>query len=34
VTLTGVVKSYSERLEAEAAEKRLAGIVGGLPTVK
>src|SRR5438105_9970303 len=28
VTLTGFVRSYSEKLEAEAAAKRVAGVVG------
>jgi hypothetical protein len=28
VTLTGFVKSYSEKFEAEAAAKRVAGVVG------
>ena len=28
VTLTGFVRSYSEKLDAEAAAKRVAGVVG------
>ena len=28
VTLTGFVRSYAEKLEAEAAAKRVAGVVG------